>query len=247
MNPIKLHISDDAEELGKHVAEWIITYIEEVLTLRNRFTIALSGGNTPKKLYSLLASDPFKSRIDWKRLHFFWGDERYVPFSSEQNNAKMAFDTLLSHVPVPKEQIHPIATDIEARSSATAYDELLHSYFDKQLYTFDLVLLGLGDNAHTLSLFPHYDDVIYDEKSWVKSFYLVEQNVQRITLTAPVVNIAGRIAYLITGSDKTEAIQHVISPKYEPSEYPAQLIKPRNGELYWFLDKAAANGLQYAI
>jgi 6-phosphogluconolactonase len=153
--------------------------IHKTLQLQDRFTIALSGGGTPKKLHLLLASDPFKNRIDWQKLHVFWGDERYVPFTDDRNNAKMAFDTLLDHVPVPKSQIHIMRTDIDPVDSANEYESILIEYFpgaasftpqvassepthDSRLTThgsksstFDLVLLGLGDNSHTLSLcFP---------------------------------------------------------------------------------------------
>jgi 6-phosphogluconolactonase len=247
MDPVKLHIENDIDALSRHVADWLVDYIREVLTKRDRFTIALSGGSTPKKLYQLLASDAYKNKIDWSRLHVFWGDERHVPFTDERNNAKMASDVLLSHVNIPADHIHPVQTDTEPHLSAFAYQALLHEYFDKQLYTFDLVLLGLGDNAHTLSLFPGYDEVVFEKEEWVKTFRLVEQNMYRITLTAPVVNSAGRIAFLVAGSDKAPALQHIISGKYDPALYPAQVIKPLNGELYWFLDKPAASGLQYAI
>jgi 6-phosphogluconolactonase len=247
MDPVKLHIENDINALSLHVADWLVSYIKEVLTKRDRFTIALSGGSTPKKLYQLLATGTYKNKIDWSRLHIFWGDERHVPFTDEKNNAKMAYDTLLSHVAIPADHIHPVQTDTEPHLSAFAYQALLHEYFDKQLYTFDLVLLGLGDNAHTLSLFPGYDEVIFEKQDWVKTFRLVEQNMYRVTLTAPVVNSAGRIAFLVTGNDKAPALQHIISGKYDPTQYPAQIIKPLNGELYWFLDKAAASGLQYAV
>jgi 6-phosphogluconolactonase len=159
----------------------------------------------------------------------------------------MAFDELISFVSIPKHQVHPMRTDIDPEASALAYEQLLHRYFDKQLYTFDLVLLGLGENSHTLSLFPGYDEIIFEPQSWVKAFRLVEQDMYRITLTPPVVNSAARIAYLVGGSDKIDALQHVISGKYNPSGYPAQIIKPLNGELHWFVDKAATSGLQYAI
>jgi 6-phosphogluconolactonase len=244
---MKLHVSADLAELSNTTARWMIEYIKEVLEKRNRFTIALSGGSTPKKLFQLLADDSFKDRIDWRQVHVFWGDERNVPFTDERNNARMAYDELLNFVPIPKNQVHPIQTDIKPEESAIAYQQLLHGYFDKQLYTFDLVLLGLGDNVHTLSLFPGYADIIYEKNDWVKSFWLEEQNMYRITLTAPIVNSAARIAFLVSGADKAEALQHAVADKYDPLNYPAQAIKPLNGELYWFVDKAAGGKLQYAV
>src|SRR4029078_6172948 len=164
-------------ELNWRVAEWIVDSIHEDLQQFDRFTIVLFGGSTPKKLYQLLASEEFNTKIDWQRLHVFWGDERYVPFTDERNNAKMAFDTLLDHVPVPKSQITIIRTDIDPDESAKEYEFILRDYFpaarhklqaisgapshhspltthDANSSTFDLVLLGLGNTSHTLSLFP---------------------------------------------------------------------------------------------
>jgi 6-phosphogluconolactonase len=247
MNTLKLHVSETPEELGRHVADWLVDYIQEVLEKRNRFTIALSGGSTPKQLYRLLASDDYKNKIDWNQLHVFWGDERFVPFTDDRNNAKMTAGELLSHVPVPQSQVHMIRTDMDPDDAAAAYGQLLHRYFDTQLYSFDLVFLGLGNDAHTLSLFPGYDDIIFEEEQWVKAFRLEEQDMYRITLTAAVVNNAGRVAFLVSGRDKSPAIQHVISGPHDPASYPAQIIRPLNGELYWFLDSQAAAGLQYVV
>lgn len=244
---MKLHVSKDLNELSELVAGWIVNYAREVLAKRNRFTIALSGGSTPKKLYQQLALEKYRSEIDWKLVHVFWGDERGVPFTDKSNNAKMAFDELLSQLPIPKEQVHMMQTDIDPMDAAANYQNLLHNYFDKQLYTFDLVLLGLGDNSHTLSLFPGYDDIVFDKENWVRAFFLKEQDMERITLTPPVVNAAGRIAFLVSGKDKSEAIRQVASGKYDPTNHPAQIIKPLNGELYWFIDTEAAAGLQHII
>jgi 6-phosphogluconolactonase len=239
MNP---YISKDIEALSKSFADWLVTYIKEVLSKQDRFTIALSGGSTPKKLYQLLTSDNYKEQIAWERLHFFWGDERYVPFTDNRNNAKMAFEELLDHVPVVKEQVHIMQTEIDPQESANAYEKVLHSYFDGQPHSFDLVLLGLGDNAHTLSLFPGYE-VVREHKKWVSAFFLKEQEMYRITLTAPVVNLAARVAFLVSGGDKAAAVYHIIASEHEPDLYPGQIIQPFNGEIYWFCDEAAAADL----
>ena len=256
---MQLNISKNIDELSDQFATWMISYINTVLQKQDRFTIALSGGSTPKKLYQLLATEKFKNKIDWKKLHVFWGDERYVPYNDDRNNAKMAFDVLLNHVPIPLAQIHEMSTNIEPYISARQYEKILHQYFspaapsaslqrpegsrlrtpDSEPTTFDLVLLGLGDNAHTLSLFPGYE-IIHEKHAWVISVFLKEQNMHRITLTAPVVNIANRVAFLVSGQDKMDAVSHVLLNDYSPDLYPAQVIKPVNGELYWFLDEAAA-------
>ena len=240
---MELIITKDIDELSGQVATWVIAYIETTLKKQTRFTLVLSGGSTPKRLYQLLASDKYKNKIAWNKLHFFWGDERFVPFTDDRNNAKMAFENLLNHVPVLKNQIHLMRTDIEPETAAAEYEKLLHKYFPDGNHTFDLVLLGLGDNAHTLSLFPGYN-IVNEKKNWVKSFYLKEQKMYRISLTAPVVNAAERVAFLVTGSDKAAALYHVLSDKHDPEFYPAQIIQPYDDKLYWWADEAAAADLE---
>ena len=154
----------------------------------------------------------------------------------------MAFEALLNHVPFIKEQVHIIQTGIDPQESAAAYEKILHSYFDQQPHTFDLVLLGLGDNAHTLSLFPGYP-VVRENKKWVAAFYLKEQEMYRITLTAPVVNQSARVVFLVSGGDKAAAVYHILSGEHDPDLYPAQIIQPFNSEVYWFCDVAAAADL----
>lgn len=238
-----LHVSKDADDLSNHFAGWLVSFIREVLDKQELFTIALSGGSTPKKLYQLLASEKYSKQIQWEKIHFFWGDERFVPFDDSRNNAKMAFDDLLNHVPVNKNHIHIIkTTGTDPEASALEYEKTLHNYFDGKLNTFDLVLLGIGNDAHTLSLFPGYD-VIVERKKWVSVLYLKEQQMHRITLTSAVVNRATRVAFLISGGDKAAALYHVLSSEHDPYLYPAQIIQPFNGELYWFYDEAASADL----
>jgi len=237
---MKLKIAKDINELTQQFAEWLVDYIQKVLKKQSRFTIALSGGNTPKKLYQLLASDTFKNKIDWSNLHFFWGDERYVPFTEDRNNAKMIFDTLLDHVPVIKEQIHIIQTNIKPEDSANEYEKILHQYFQNRDHTFDIALLGLGENAHTLSLFPE-NALIKEKEKWVGSFYLKEEKIYRITLTPPAVNAAAYVVFLVTGKNKSAAMYNVFTQEHVPMLYPAQIIQPFNDELYWWVDEDAAS------
>src|SRR6185437_13533896 len=165
---MELHVYKDGDALSKAAAEWISRRIAGTLSAKPRFTIALSGGNTPKRLHRLLSQPPYRDRIDWARMHVFWGDERAVPFNDPRNNARMAFDTLLDLVPIPPGQIHIMKTDRNPEQSAAEYEQLLHEYFDGAQTSFDLVLLGLGDNAHTLSLFPG-EPVVHEEKAWAKA------------------------------------------------------------------------------
>jgi 6-phosphogluconolactonase len=232
----------NADQLCAGLAEWITSLIEETLTRKEQFGLVLSGGNTPKKLHLLLASSPFKERIDWKKIHVFWGDERAVPFDDERNNARMAFDTLLNSVDVPRDQIHIMDTSLSPEDAGEDYDELLHEYFGTDLLpvrTFDLVLLGMGDDGHTLSLFPG-TPVIHEEKLWSTSFFLKAQDMHRITLTKNIVNHSDHIVFMISGKEKANAVYEVLEGERNPDLYPSQVIIPTQGELHFFMDEAAA-------
>lgn len=243
---MELHIFKDNDELSVAFAEWLVEYIAEVLRKQDRFTIALSGGSTPQKLNKLLATSPYRGKIEWSKLHIFWGDERFVPFEDDRNNAKMAFDTLLDHVPVPKEQIHLMRTDIQPEIAAEEYEKILRRYFPVSVTpatTFDLVLLGMGDDGHTLSLFPG-THAMHAEDKLVISLFLKQQGMYRITLTPPIVNKSACVAFLVSGSGKAVALKEVIEGDYRPELYPSQVIKPLNDQLHWFLDQAAAANLE---
>ena len=247
----QFHISEDAAAFSKTVADWMVAYISKRLETQDRFTLVLSGGSTPKKLHELLAGEPYKSKIDWSRIHFFWGDDRFVPFNDDRNNAKMAFETLLDHVPVVKDQIHVMQTEnITAPDSAKAYEAVLKAYFpsfDKSgsATTFDLVLLGMGDDGHTLSLFPGQTSVIHETEVLCTSLWLEQQDMHRVTLTHPIVNHSAAVAFLVTGANKVQALHEVLEGNYNPDKYPSQIIKPVQGELHWFLDEAAAAGIKH--
>jgi 6-phosphogluconolactonase len=248
---MELQVYSDAQQLSVAAAKWIAGLIAETLKVRDRFTIALSGGSTPKLLHKILAAPPYKDQIDWSKMHIFWGDERAVPFEDDRNNAKMAYDTLLNFVPVPPSQIHVMRTDIGPEESAAEYEKILHQYFDAAPTgtpvtlpnSFDLVLLGMGDDGHTLSLFPG-TAIVHEEKAWAKAFFLAAQDMYRITLTKTITNRAAHIAFLTTGTGKAHALKEVLKGAYNPDLYPSQEIKPVNGELHWFVDEAAAAGLK---
>ncbi len=240
---MNLHIYKSPEDLSIAVVEWVTDYIQSVLAKNNRFTIALSGGSTPQKLHTLLAASPYKEKINWNKMHIFWGDERAVPFTDDRNNAKMAYDTLLNHLPVPAEQIHVMRTDIDPEAAAAAYEKILHSYFDETDTSFDLVLLGMGDDGHTLSLFPG-TEIVHEKTAWTKAFFLQAQNMYRISLTAPIVNKSASVAFLAAGKNKSKTLEQVLEGAIQPNLYPSQLIKPVNGELHWFVDEAAASDLR---
>ncbi len=235
---MEIHISKDTTTLNHDLAKYIHDYIHTVLKQKERFTFVLSGGSTPKNLYQLLSAEPYKSSIPWQKIHFFWGDERFVAFEDDRNNAKMAFVELLNKVDVVSSQIHIFKTDISPEESVLDYTQILQNYFDGEGATFDLVLLGMGDDGHTLSLFPG-TEVIKEEKGWVSAFYLKAQDMFRITLTAPIVNQANAVVFAVTGTGKAIALKEVLQGEKNLNQYPSQIIKP-TGELHWFIDEDAA-------
>jgi 6-phosphogluconolactonase len=236
---MEVHIHKNPSEVSTALAEWICTYIQSTLKSQDRFTFVLTGGNSPKELYTILSGPLYRDRIDWKKLHLFWGDERAVPFTDDRNNAKMTFATLIDRVPVPSDQVHVIPTGLEPDKAAAAYEAVLHQYFETEGPTFDLVLNGMGEDGHTLSLFPG-QPVIHEKEAWVKAYYLDAQKMYRITMTAPLVNRAGRVVFLTFGPGKAHALREVLKGPRNPDLYPSQMIQPASGELHWFVDEAAA-------
>ncbi len=251
---MQLHIFPNIDQLSISVAGWMVELINATLQKQDRFTLVLSGGSTPKKLNALLASEAYRNKIDWSKVHIFFGDERFVPLNDERSNAKLAYDTLLNYVPVAAENIHIMQTEnISPEDSAKEYEAILNKYFysvdgqqstvDRQPNTFDLVILGMGDDGHTLSLFPTKTEVIHETERFCTSLWLEAQDMYRITLTHPIVNNAAQIAFLVNGSGKAKVLPEVLKGVYNPDLYPSQMIKPVNGKLHWFVDEAAAAGL----
>ncbi len=239
---MQLHIYKDAEQTCNALAEWIAALINKTLEVKENFSWALSGGETPKKLYQFLASESYKEKINWNRIHIFWGDERVIDFSDERSNAKMAYENLLDHVNIPSSQIHKMWTDVTPEESAKQYEKLLHQYFDDKQTTFDLVLLGMGDDGHTLSLFPD-SALLQDQHSWVRADNIEQKGMKRITLMPSVVNKSAGVVFLVTGENKAKVLQEVIENPGS-QKYPAQLIQPSNSELHWFLDEEAGQLLK---
>ena len=211
------------------------------------FTIALSGGSTPSGLHALLANDPaVRDRLPWHHLHFFWGDERHVPPDHPQSNYRMAYDTLLSIAPVPAENIHRVpAEEPDAAVAAEKYEQELRAFFELeagQLPRFDCILLGMGPDGHTASLFPA-TEALHETKRLVTANWVEKFKAYRITLTVPVLNRADLVIFLVSGADKAEALKAVLQGDYRPELFPAQLIQPGPEKLLWIVDRAAARYL----
>ena len=239
---MKLHIYKNKAELSEAMASWMCEVIENTLKEQENFTLVLSGGSTPQLLYETLASDAYKDKINWSRIHVFWGDERAVPYADERNNARMAHELLLDKVDIPANHVHIMRTDIEPNFATDAYRKMLHDFFDNTSTTFDLVLLGMGDDGHTLSLFPG-SPIIEEHDHWVNTVYNTDQAMYRITLMPKIINRSAKIAFMAEGEKKAKMLQLVLQGSYEPTKYPAQIIKPIDGELHWFVDEAAAQEL----
>lgn len=240
---MKINVFKTEDEVLDGLADYFVEVTAKSIKHHGQFSVALSGGNSPKKLYELLASPKFRDKVEWKKVHFFFGDERYVPHTDPQSNYLMAKKAILEPLDLSYRQIFPVNTSVSPEEAAARYTNDINLYFAGFDARFDLVLLGLGDNSHTASLFPH-TPVLHDKTASVKEVFLDDQQVFRITMTAPLINQAHHIAYLVYGAGKAEAVHHVIEDKRDIENYPAQLIKPTDGDLQWFLDTSAASLLK---
>ena len=238
---MELNIFDTADEVLSALAAHFIKLAGEAIAREGKFSVALSGGSSPKKLYELLASS-YKDKLDWEKVFFFFGDERNVPHTDPESNFLMAKKALFDPLNISASHIFPVDTSLSPKEAAEKYEEEIIQFFDENELSFDLVLLGLGDNSHTASLFPH-TPVLHDRIPGVKEVFLEDQQVFRITLNAPLINEAGNIAFLVYGEGKAIAVHHVLEDEEDIELYPAQLIEPIVGEIEWFLDTAAASML----
>jgi len=237
-----IHIYEDLEDISQAAAEIFIDAANQAITDQGRFSVALSGGNTPRRLYEILATPQNQNLVKWQAVHIFWGDERCVPMDDPRSNFRMAREALLDHILLPKENIHPMRGNLPPSEAAGQYERELRSYFKDQPPAMDLILLGLGDNAHTASLFPQ-TSVLNEKRKWVTEVYVTELEMYRITLTAPFINQANQVMFLVSGMDKAPALQNVLEGAYQPHIYPAQLIHPNGAHPIWLVDKAASHKL----
>jgi len=233
------------QELFSAAAEEVVRSAEEAVAARGRFTIALSGGSTPKNLFTLLATNA-RSTLPWDRMFFFWGDERHVPPTDPDSNYRMADEAMLSKIPVAAGNVFRIPTENpDASAAAEAYEQTLRRFFQLgpgAFPQFDLILLGMGPDGHTASLFP--STVALQEKSRLVVANWVEKlKASRITLTLPVLNAARCIAFLVSGTDKADALKAVLEGDASGEQYPSKLVRPSDGRLIWLVDRAAASGL----
>jgi 6-phosphogluconolactonase len=240
---MNVNIFNTADEVLTALADYFVKIGTESISARGRFTVALSGGSSPKKLYELLASTSYADQLDWEKVYFFFGDERNVPQDHKDSNYLMAKKALFEPLLISPANVFAVDTTFEPAEAAAKYWGLISTFFDEVETSFDLVLLGLGDNSHTASLFPH-TQVLHDTTPGVKEVWLEDQQVWRITLNAPLINDARYIAFLVYGEGKAIAVHHVLEDEENIEEYPAQLIDSIVGETDWFVDEPAAANLE---
>lgn len=237
-----IRVYSDLETLSQAAAELFTVQSRQASLICGRFSVALSGGETPRRLYELLGSSPYRERIHWNEVHVFWSDERCVPEDDPRNNARMARETLLNHVPIPPENIHSIHCDQSPQAAASQYEQELTDFFSTSNPNFHLILLGLGANGHIASLFPH-TPVLNEKVKWVSEVFVKELEMYRITFTAPYINQAGQVVFLVSGADKAQVLETVLEGPYQPHKLPAQLIRPNGAQPIWLVDKAASHKL----
>jgi 6-phosphogluconolactonase len=236
------------QDLFQAAAEEVLRAAAEAIAQRGRFSIALSGGSTPRNLYTLIAANASGS-LPWDRMFFFWGDERHVPLNDPDSNYRMAKETLLSKVPIPPANIFPVPTENpDASAAAQAYEDTLRKFFalsPGEFPRFDLILLGMGPDGHTASLFP--ETAALQEKSrLVVANWVEKMKTSRITFTLPVLNAARCVAFLVSGADKAAVLHEVLEGDAPGEKYPSKLVRPTDGKLIWFVDRAAASELSAA-
>lgn len=241
----RLIIVPDLEAATSAALACVLSTARAALTARGRFTVALSGGNTPRGLYTHLAGSSAASELAWDRVELFFGDERGVPPEDPESNYGMVKDALIDHVRIPDRNVHRIRAELGPEAAAVAYAADLSSSFHLtpgEMPRFDLVLLGMGPDGHTASLFPHTEALAVHDRLAVAN-RIPQLRADRITLTLPVLNAAREVLLLVTGADKAEALAQVLEGQPDPERLPSQSIRPAKGRLTWLVDRAAASRL----
>jgi 6-phosphogluconolactonase len=238
------HIVTDAQDLAARFAAAVAEMIAADVARAGRCALALSGGNTPRRVYQLLAST-YRREIRWDAVHLFWGDERYVPPEDPRSNQRMARQTLLDHVPCPEGNVHPVPTHLPvADDAAREYEATLRAFFVGEDWPrFDVLLLGLGPEGHIASLFPA-SAALQERSRWVVATTVPADPPIRVTLTLPAIASARRICVLVAGGEKADALRHVLGETAHPTVYPAAALRAAGDRVSWWIDRAAATALR---
>lgn len=234
---MNIRIFDDLDTLYTEAADLFADLSEKSIRENGRFAVALSGGSSPKAIFKLLATEQYAERIDWSKIYFFWVDERWVPLNDEKSNAKMTYEALLDKVPVSKDHIFPMYKEgVLPEVYAKEYEEYIRNILGDE-GVFDFILLGMGDDGHTASLFPG-EEVLHEKEKWVSAYYLKPQEMYRITLTEPIINKAEHILAVAFGESKKHALNEIMNGEYQPELYPMQLIEKKENFLFFTDHKA---------
>jgi 6-phosphogluconolactonase len=239
----KIEVLPDLEALSLRATSIFVSASRNSIAAKKRFAVAISGGSTPRRLYSLLGSEAYRHQVDWQHVHLFWADERCVPKEDGASNFRTAFDTLLSKISVPDENIHRIRGEEHPDKAARDYEEEIKKFFGmSESPIFDLIILGTGEDGHTASLLPGSKSLEETTRLAVP-VYLEKPNRNRVTLTLPVLNNAARIVFLVSGPSKANIIHEILGKEGRKGRYPAGLIRPSHGHITWLIDQEAAGEL----
>jgi 6-phosphogluconolactonase len=245
--PTEVRVFADRAILNRAAADEFIRVARAAIEARGRFTVALSGGSTPKPIYALLAEDEraAANKLPWDAIHVFFSDERHIPADHPDSNLRMANETLLSHLPIPPENVHRVATELDPAAAAADYQRQLRSVFlptPGEVPGFDLIMLGLGNDGHTASLFPG-SAALTERTAWVSANRAEKLQSDRITFTFPLLNAAAEILFVATGADKAEMLRFVLKGDPSGQAYPAQNVQPVSRRVIWMVDEEAARFL----
>lgn len=243
----KIQTFADPESLAQAAAAQFVRLAENAIAVRGRFTVALSGGSTPKRLYQLLATPEWRYKVTWKKVHLFWGDERHAPPDHPDSNYRMVRESLIDRVSILAANVHRIsAEDPNADLAARQYEQKLRLFFElatNELPQFDVVFLGMGPDGHTASLFPG-TEAVFEQKRLVVSQWIEKFKTDRITLTPPAINNAMDVIFFVTGAEKAVTLKSVLEGAYQPDRLPSQIIHPTQGKVLWMVDRAASHLLE---
>ncbi len=251
MSNVEIIVCENAEAVCAEAAQRFASAADVAINEQGKFRVALSGGSTPRRLYQQLASATWREKINWQRVHLYWSDERAVAPDDAESNYRMAREALVNQVQIPPANIHRIAGEqasvnqAEADAAATDYESKMREEFDvkdNETPVFDLILLGMGADGHTASLFPNTSALNEDEKL-ITSVWVEEKKTRRVTMTYRLINHAANILFLVTGADKSRTLREVLEPETAQNKYPSQRVKALNGSLVWLVDEAAASEL----
>ena len=229
----------DAEAVSVAAAHFFIADCHRCIARRGRFIVALSGGNTPKRLYQLLATPEFSNNIPWNKIFLFLSDERFVPYTDADSNYRMIKENLLDHISIPEKNIFPVPVNGTAKKCAKVYEATIKDFFNNKKPVIDFLLLGVGDDGHTASLFPG-TDILKEKKKLVKEVWVEAKQTFRISFTLPFINKAAQIIFLVAGKEKATVVSDIVHHKKIKPALPAQLVNPVKGNVCWMIDKEAA-------